>query len=107
MHALITSQSFTVPADVAAHYGQHVANGTERETDWAVVFDQYKKTHPELAAEYSRRMEGGQLPDGWKDKLPKFEAGAGKDTATRARSEEVLNAIAAACPEVMGGSLRT
>lgn len=100
----LSHQSFSVPADVSAHYGEHRVTGAAQEQAWASLFDQYQKAHPDLAAEYSRRMAGTELPAGWKDKLPRYEAGAGKDIATRARSEEVLNSIAASCPEIMGGS---
>ena len=45
----------------------------------------------------------GQLPAGWDSDLPMFPPDA-KGLATRASSGKVLNALAAAIPELMGGS---
>jgi transketolase len=45
----------------------------------------------------------GAIPDNWKDGLPMY-AIADKAAATRNRSEDVLNAIAAQLPEIFGGS---
>lgn len=56
-----------------------------------------------LAKEYVRRMEGN-LPSDWKAKLPVYSSNETKVVATRNRSEEVLNAIAAVLPEIFGGS---
>ena len=57
---------------------------------------------PELAAELERRL-AGRLPDGWHGDLPRFEPG-GKPIATRGARGKVLNALAAAVPELVGGS---
>jgi len=57
---------------------------------------------PELAAEYKRRMEG-KLPDGWEQLLPRFQPD-GPAEPTRRSSGRVLNALAKALPELMGGS---
>ena len=43
----------------------------------------------------------GELPDGWTESLPSFEAG--EKLATREASGKVLNAAAAALPELLGG----
>jgi transketolase len=79
--------------------------GEEKEKEWNALFAKYKEAHPELAAEYERRQKG-DLPAGWKDKLPRFTAGAesAKALATRASSGGVLNALAEVMPEIIGGS---
>ena len=48
-------------------------------------------------------LSRGQLPSGWKDKLPVFKAEEGK-LATRQASGKVLNAIADALPTLIGGA---
>jgi transketolase len=57
---------------------------------------------PELARELQRRF-AGELPDGWTDALPAFPADP-KGLATRKASEAVMQAVARAVPEVLGGS---
>jgi len=96
---------FEIPDDVSAAW-----NGLERgkslEQAWQDVYDGYEASHPELAAELSRRMQG-ELPDSWADFADKSIAGineAGADMATRKASLVALNAFAPALPEMAGGS---
>jgi len=96
-------QSFEVPSEVRSFYQSRGAAGSAAEASWNQHFAEYKIAHPELAAEFERRLHG-QLPADWKDKLPKYSHTDGKAVATRNRSEEVLNAIASHMPEIMGGS---
>lgn len=62
----------------------------------------YAAEHPELHAEFQRRV-AGQLPANWRAALPVFTP-ADPAKATRQLSAEVLNALAAKFPELMGGS---
>jgi transketolase len=62
----------------------------------------YRHAHPQLAAELSRRI-AFRLPEGWHEHLPDFGPDAGT-AATRSRSGEVINALAPAIPELVGGS---
>lgn len=94
-------ESFQVPPQVKEFYDK-TTSGAELEEKWNALFAQYKAAHPELAAEYVRRQEG-KLPADWKKNLPKFTP-ADKGLATRQHSEVVLNACAAALPEMVGGS---
>jgi transketolase len=75
--------------------------GEAKEQEWNALFAKYKAAHSELAAEYERRR-AGDLPSGWKDKLPRFTPG-NEDAAakaTRASSGGVLNALAEVMPEI-------
>jgi len=54
-----------------------------------------------LAAEW-QRAQTGELPESWDPTIPNFDDG--KPRATRAASGQVLNAIAAKLPELIGGS---
>ena len=44
--------------------GKSKSEGSEKEKQWQVAFNEYKKAFPELAAEFERRM-AGKLPENW------------------------------------------
>lgn len=93
---------FSVPEDVAAFYAAAGASAGAAEAEWNATFEAYAKANPEKAAEYRRRF-AGELPEGWEAALPSFspeESAIG----TRKTSGKVLNAVAGAIPEVLGGS---
>lgn len=69
---------------------------------WNQALQQLTSAEPELAEEL-RRMRAGEMPEGWADTLPAFEADA-KGLATRASGGKVLNALAEQVPWVIGGS---
>ncbi len=93
---------FYVPDDVLDFYRQAVARGEKAEAEWRERFEAYRAAHPDLAAEFERRM-AGKLPDDWVSSLPVFQPGD-KGIATRAASGTVLNALAPVLPELLGGS---
>jgi transketolase len=93
---------FFIPDDVLEFFRKAVEQGREREFDWKMKFDAYKRLHPTLGAELTRRL-AGQLPDGWDVELPKFPADP-KGMATRASSGKIINALAPILPELIGGS---
>ena len=70
------------------------------------MFAAYAEAYPELAAEFRRRM-AGELPEAWPAaarKAVEDAAAETKDIATRAAGKNVLNVIAPALPELVGGS---
>ncbi len=99
-----TSPPFEVPADIAAAW--HSAGSRARTTRLAWE-QRLASLAPEQRTELDRRL-AGDLPGeafaaavrGIKEKL----AAAPKETATRVASESVLETLAAAVPEMMGGS---
>lgn len=93
---------FLIPGDVMEFYRDAVEKGREREYDWKMKLDAYKRLHPAPGAELSRRM-AGQLPEGWESAVPTFPVDA-KGMATRVSSGKVLDAISAKLPELVGGS---
>ena len=95
-------KSFVVPDDVLNFYREAGKKGADKEKSWNELFQGYKKAHPELAKEYEL-LSSGQLPEGWREKLPFFKAEEGK-LATRQASGKVLNAIADALPTLIGGA---
>ena len=93
---------FLIPGDVMEFYRDAVERGREREIDWRMRLDAYKRLHPALGLELDRRLSG-RLPEGWEAVLPTFPVDA-KGMATRASSGKVLNALSAKLPELVGGS---
>lgn len=76
------------------------SKGAHRHEAWRDLLDEYAAKYPELAAEFKRVM-AGELPPDWQETpMPEF----GSPMATRAASGQVLNAFAAAVPELLGGS---
>ena len=100
-----TAAPFEVPDDVRAAWDAS-ERGRALEDDWTARFDAYAEAHPELAAEFSRRMRG-ELPSDWattaSDAVSAIDA-AGETMATRKASLVALNALAPSLPELIGGS---
>jgi len=96
---------FEIPDDIAAAWSSK-ERGAADEAAWSRVFAAYNEDHPELAAEFARRM-AGNLPEDWSDLADKAIAdiaAAGENMATRKASLVALNALAPALPELAGGS---
>ena len=93
---------FYVPQDVLDFYRQALDRGAAQETAWNDQFAAFQSEFPVLASELARRL-AGELPLDWESALPVFPADA-KGMATRVSSGKVLNALAKAIPELIGGS---
>ncbi len=93
---------FLIPDEVLAHFRQAVDQGARSEAGWQALFTRYEKAYPDLAAEWKRRIAGA-LPAGWEEKLPDLSPDEGP-IATRAAGGKVMTSIAAALPELVGGS---
>jgi len=96
------AEPFALPPTVLEHYREAGRNAAQAHTAWEELFADYTAAHPTEAAEL-RRLMADALPDGWEAALPAFTA-ADKPIATRAASGKVLNALAPAIPELLGGS---
>src|SRR5690606_15080780 len=64
-------ETFAIPEDVAAHFGEMRQIGEQKEAGWNDLFSGYKTAHPDLAADFERRINR-TLPAGWKEALPRF-----------------------------------
>jgi transketolase len=95
-------KTFFVPEDAAKNWLQAVDRGAKEESDWNARFANYKKSFPEVAAEFERVQEG-RLKDGWEQSLPQFPAD-GKPVATRTAGNTVMNALVKYVPELLGGA---
>lgn len=93
---------FLIPEDVRRHFEASADRGREAHRAWRDRFEVYRRDHPTLAAQFERTM-AGELPAGLDSLLPTFETD-GKGMATRLASGKTLAAVAAALPELIGGS---
>jgi len=94
---------FLVPAGVPEHFAAGIgARGAEARRQWTDLFETYRTTHPDLAAEIGQ-MQRRELPAAWDRNLPVFPADA-KGIAGRDASGAVLNVIAQSVPWFLGGS---
>ncbi|MFI1361463.1 transketolase [Streptomyces griseochromogenes] len=94
-------KTFDVSAEVLGHTREALDRGRQAKTEWEKSFQEWRDNNAERAAEFDR-ISQGELPTGWEEKLPVFEAGKG--IATRAASGKVLQALGAVVPELWGGS---
>jgi transketolase len=95
--------AFWVPAEIEAQYRTALGRGRELETAWNARVEAFAADEPEAAREFSRRL-AGRLPEAWDASLPHFEPDHAKGIPTRKASETVLQTLASALPELMGGS---
>ena len=92
---------FYVPDEVKAVRQQFIDAGQAYQSAYDALLAAYAQQHPEAAAELQRAV-AGELPTGWQDALPTFEAG--KEMATRNAGSSVINAVAPVIPNLIGGS---
>ena len=96
---------FEIPEDIYAGWGAK-AKGNEAEQAWNAKFAAYREAHPELAAEFERRM-AGELPADWTQQAAKFIAAVNdkaETIASRKASQNALNGYGPLLPEFLGGS---
>ncbi|MHB1543385.1 MAG: transketolase [Gammaproteobacteria bacterium] len=96
---------FVIPKDIYAAYDRR-AQGARWEQEWQAGFEAYRLRYPDRAREFARRMDR-HLPDGFEKLFPKLITAfksEPKKIATRKASEKVLETLAPALPEILGGS---
>ena len=96
---------FEIPAEVYAGWDARV-KGAGLEKLWRNRFDEYARTHPALAAEFTRRTSGA-LPAGWREHRAAFierTVQKAETIATRKASQNAIEGLAPALPELFGGS---
>jgi transketolase len=96
---------FVVPDDIYAGWNAR-DNGAKSEQEWNTAFAAYKEAHPDLAAEFERRLAGA-LPAGWDSKAAEFIAAVNdkaETIASRKASQNTLNGYGPMLPELLGGS---
>jgi transketolase len=92
---------FYVPDDVLKFYREVGARGAQLQTQWQRAYDEWKADNAALAAQFERALRKGVPSDiPW----PAITKQNGDNVATREAGGMVMNAIAAAVPELIGGS---
>jgi len=97
-------EPFVIPEDVYGGWSA-VESGAAAEAAWNEKMAAYKAAHPELAADFERRM-AGDLVDGWEQKADAFIAAVNEKGETIASRKASQNAIAGLIgfTDFMGGS---
>ena len=98
-------EPFVIPQDIYDAWDAK-NKGLRAEAEWNDKFAGYKADHPELAAEYQRRM-AGELPSDWADKAAAFVKSVddkAESLATRQASLKSIEGYAPLLPEMFGGS---
>ncbi|MGC9021704.1 MAG: transketolase, partial [Dissulfurimicrobium sp.] len=98
-------EPFVIPEDIYAGWDAR-EKGARMEQQWNEMLAAYRKSYPELALEFERRI-AGKLPESFSGQAVEFikdiEA-AGRDMATRKASQEAIGRYASYLPELVGGS---
>ena len=94
-------KSFFVPEEVATLFKERASRMKRAQGKWKRIFKDWTKANPEKAATWKACFEDA-LPADIENALPKFDVE--KAVATRNASGIVLNALAAALPQLVGGS---
>jgi transketolase len=96
---------FEIPDPVRSRWDARAA-GKRAEKRWNALLKKYAGEHPADAAEFKRRM-AGELPPGFEETISSllgdFSQKA-ETVATRKASQNVLEALKPALPELVGGS---
>jgi transketolase len=96
---------FEIPGDVYAAWDAKVA-GTAAQSLWQDLLVRYETAHPKDAGEFKRRVQG-RLPALWDETVDAMLADALAKTesiASRKASQNALNHLGPAVPEMLGGS---
>ena len=100
-----THAAFEIPENVYRAWDAR-PRGAALEREWRERFAAYAKAHPEAARELQRRL-AGELPADWKARAEALlvrAAERGETVATRKASQQAIEALAPALPELIGGS---
>jgi transketolase len=100
-----THGPFDMPPTLRAAWDGRPAGQVARAA-WQQRFELYAREHPALAAQFSRRM-AGELPPDWQRTAEAMLAAAravAAPTASRKSSQNVLETLVPALPELLGGS---
>ncbi len=98
--------AFEVPEEYYQGWDAKEA-GQAKENAWNEKFAAYKQAHPELAAEFERRVIKGELPAEFASKAEAFIQECqdkGEKIASRKASQNAIEAFSPLLPELLGGS---
>ncbi|MDB2330290.1 transketolase [Alteromonas sp.] len=97
--------AFEIPDDIYSQWDAK-EKGSAAETAWNDAFSAYEAAFPELAAEFTRRVNG-ELPADFSERadaiIAELQANP-QNIASRKASQNALNAFGPLLPELLGGS---
>ena len=97
---------FQITAGLRAAWDARAA-GAARQADWQRRLQAYADLHPQLAAEFNRRVVLRALPRHWREATDAALAGAVEQRASiasRKASQNAIQALLPLLPELLGGS---
>jgi transketolase len=98
---------FEIPQDILSTWRENAEHkGSKLEADWQKLFQQYQSSHPDLAQELLRRLDG-KMPENYEKNIQEILAQYSDNTeplATRKASQNCINSFSAFLPEMLGGS---
>ena len=94
-------KDFFVPDEALAHFRQSCDRGQEFEDEWRQRFDTYREAHSDKARAFEQ-IVAGEMPDGFDQDVPRFEAG--EEMATRKASGKAIQWAAERVPHLVGGA---
>lgn len=92
---------FHIPEESRTHFSKTVEAGCAAEDDWQKRRDAYTLAHPDLAKAWDAAIHR-DLPEEWDEAITHFKPEG--PAATRKTSGQILNALAAKLPTLLGGS---
>ncbi|MEA2519943.1 MAG: transketolase [Chloroflexota bacterium] len=95
-------KTFFVPDEARELFGRAVPAGDDLVDAWQGALAAYRDAHPDLAAEFHRRVVARDLAAGWDAGLKTYAVG--EEVATRNASQDAIQALAGAVPELFGGA---
>ncbi len=93
-------RQFYLPPEALTHFRLALEKGRAAKDAWLGRREAWAREYPDLAKELDRAI-AGELPAGLFEGMPQFAAGTGVETRTAAG--QVLNALAAKLPDLLGG----
>ncbi len=96
------TDSFTIPGEVGEHMGRAKERGRDQQQEWEDSLVRYRESYADEARQLEAALSG-ELAPGWNGGMSGL-FDDGKAVSTREASGRVMNAIAGAVPNLIGGS---
>jgi dihydroxyacetone synthase len=96
-------EHFVISEEVYNFFQDAVARGTQIETSWNELVQDYKSSHPELYDEFKLRVEG-RLPTNWRKFIPSRDQMPATPTPSRLSAGLVCNSLAENLKSFMVGT---
>ena len=95
-------ETFTIPGDVWEYLGKAKDRGRQQQEEWRAALERYRASYADEASQLEAALDGHLAP-GWNSGMSGL-FDDGKAISTREASGRVMNAIASAVPNLIGGS---